>query len=98
MSKGGITWLNKAAEKNLRKYADIIPVGDRTLKQIMDDGTLCPGDIVGFMAMNHTLAYVGNGLFFDSGHAYCNGDHFTKWIGELKYGGKKVSYLVRLKG
>ena len=98
MSKGGITWLTKVAEKNLRKYADIIPVGDRTLKQIMDDGTLCPGDIVGFMAMNHTLAYVGNGLFFDSGHAYCNGDHFTKWIGGLKYGGKKVSYLVRLKG
>lgn len=99
MSKGGITWLNKSAEKNLRKYADIIPVGDRTLKQIMDDGTLCPGDIVGFMTMNHTLIYIGNGLFFDSGHAYCkDGDHFTKWIGELKYGGKKVSYLVRLKG
>lgn len=99
MSKGGITWLNKAVEKNLRKYADIIPVGDRTLKQIMDDGTLCPGDITGFMTMNHTLIYIGNGLFFDSGHAYCkDGDHFTKWIGELKYGGKKVSYLVRLKG
>lgn len=99
MSKGGITWLNKSAEKNLRKYADIIPVGNRTLKQIMDDGTLCPGDIVGFMAMNHTLIYLGNGLFFDSGHAYCkDGDHFVKWIGELKYGSKKVSYLVRLKG
>jgi hypothetical protein len=99
--RGFIRWLNKNAEKELRKYADIIPIGNRTPKQLVEDGTLCPGDILTFMTFNHTCAYLGNGISYDTGHAYCTekgeGAHYVKWIGPLSWDSKKVAYIIRLK-
>lgn len=99
--KGFIRWLSKNAEKELRKYADIIPIGNRTPKQLVEDGTLCPGDILTFMTFNHTCAYLGNGISYDTGHAYCTekgeGAHYVKWIGPLSWDSKKVAYIIRLK-
>lgn len=101
--KGGtIRWLNSHAEADLRKYADLINIGNRTPKQLMDDGTLCPGDILTFVSLNHTCAYLGNGISYDTGHAYCiekgEGAHFVKWIGALSWSTSKVGYIIRLKG
>lgn len=100
-AKGFIQWLSKTAEADLRKYADIIPVGNRTVKQIMEDGTLCPGDILTFVSINHTCAYLGNGLSYDSGHAYCvdkgEGARFIKWVGPLSNSNQKVGYIIRLR-
>lgn len=98
---GGIRWLNSHAEADLRKYADLIKIGNKTPKQLMNEGTLCPGDILTFVALNHTCIYFGNGLSFDSGHAFCTekgeGAHFVKWIGPLSWENYKVGYIIRLK-
>lgn len=101
---GSIRWLNDHAEADLRKYADIIKIGGKkTPRQLVDDGTLCPGDILTFQTFNHTCAYLGNGLSYDSGHAYCKeksgeGAHYVKWIGPLSWSTYKVAYIIRLKG
>lgn len=99
---GGIRWLNSHAEADLRKYADLIKIGDRTPRQLVADGTLCPGDILTFVEINHTCIYLGNGLSYDSGHAYCiekgEGAHFIKWIGLLSWPTYHVGYIIRLKG
>ena len=46
--------------------------------------------------------YLGNDLWYDTGHAYCSGSgegaKYTKWTGPTKYGGRKVYCVVRLKG
>lgn len=100
--KGGeIRWLNSKAEANLRKYAYLIKIGNKTPKQLMSEGMLCPGDILTFVKINHTCGYLGNGLSFDSGHAYCKeggeGARFVKWIGALSWADYKVGYIIRLK-
>lgn len=99
---GGIRWLNDHAERDLRKYADIIPIGGKkTVKQLVADGTLCPGDILTFVTLNHTCIYFGNNLSYDTGHAYCTekgeGAHFVKWIGDLSWATYKVGNIIRLK-
>ena len=98
---GGIRWLNSHAQADLRKYADLIKVGNKTPKQLMNEGKLCPGDILTFVTINHTCIYFGNGLSFDSGHAFCKekgeGAHFVKWIGPLSWPNYKVGYIIRLK-
>lgn len=100
-SLGKIVWLNKDAEKNAKKYFDIIPVKTKTVKQCIDDGTLQAGDIVTYMSMSHTNAYMGNNKSFDSGHAFCSGSGegaaYIKWIGTTPYKGYKISYIFRLK-
>ena len=101
--KGGtIRWLNSHAEADLRKYADLIKIGNKTPKQLMEQGILCPGDILTFVNLNHTCAYLGNGISYDTGHAYCTekgeGAHFVKWIGPLSWSTSKVGYIIRLKG
>ena len=99
---GGIRWLNPHAEADLRKYADLIKIGNRTPDQLVSDGTLCPGDILTFVTLNHTCIYLGNGISYDSGHAYCTekgeGAHYVKWIGPLSWANHKVGYIIRLKG
>ena len=101
-AKGFIRFLSDHAEADLRKYADIIPIGNRTPKQLVADGTLCPGDILTFVTFNHTCIYLGNELSYDSGHAFCTekgeGAHYVKWIGPLSWSTSKVGYIVRLRG
>ena len=102
--KGGdLRYLNDHAEADLRKYADIIEVKTKTVKKAVADGTLCPGDILTLVEINHTFIYLGNGLFFDSGHAYCNvksgdGAPFVKWIGGIFWSNYHVGTIVRLRG
>ena len=100
--KGGtIRWLNNHAEADLRKYADLIKIGNRTPQQLVADGTLCPGDILTFVTLNHTCIYLGNGISYDSGHAYCTekgeGAHYVKWIGPLSWATSKVGWIIRLR-
>ena len=100
---GTIRWLNDHAEKDLRKYADLIKVGNKTVRQAMNDGTICPGDILTLVEINHTFIYLGNGLFFDSGHAYCDkksgeGVLYVKWIGGIYWSGYHLGWIIRLKG
>lgn len=100
---GGLRYLNDHAEADLRKYADIIEVKTKTVKKAVADGTLCPGDILTLVEINHTFIYLGNGLFFDSGHAYCDvksgdGAPFVKWIGGIFWTNYHVGTIVRLRG
>lgn len=96
----GIVWCNPHAEADAKKYFHIIDV-NKTVKQAIADGTLQPGDIITYKTLSHTNAYIGNGLFFDSGHAYCSGSgegaEFKSWTGSAKYNAYKVAKLLRLK-
>ena len=95
--KGKIQWANASSEKNARKYFDIIKVGNKTVKQLYNQGQLCEGDILMYMSLTHTNANIGYGKSFDTGHAYCIGQTFKKWIGNLSCKSNKVSYIFRLK-
>lgn len=98
---GGIVWLNKNAKANANKYFQIIKVGNKTVKQCLDQGMLCEGDILTYVNMSHTNAYYKDGKSFDSGHAFCthNGEHapFKKLIGSLRYSTSKIAYILRIK-
>ena len=97
----GIVWLGANAEANAKKYFNIIKVGNKTVKQCLDDGTLQPGDIITYTKLAHTNVYLGEGLSFDSGHVNCleggEGARFLRWIRETPYLGYKVAAILRLK-
>lgn len=99
--KGKIVWLNDKAEANCRKYFEIIKVKTKTVKQCIDSGILQPGDVVTYMTITHTNAFLGDGKSYDTGHAYCigsgEGAKYRKWIGDTPYKGYKVAYILRLK-
>ena len=96
-STGKIQWGNPSAEKRAKKYFDIIRVGNKTVKQCVKEGLLCDGDILTYVSMTHTNCYIGGNSSFDTGHAYCIGQTFRKWIGSLSCKGYKVAYIFRLK-
>ena len=97
----GIAWCNANAQKNAKKYFQITKVGNKTVKQCLDEGLICQGDILTYTNMSHTNAYYKNGKSFDSGHAFCSGSGegaaFKKWIGSLRYPNFKVAYILRIK-
>lgn len=97
---GGIVWTSKNAQKNAKKYFNIIKVG-KTVKKCYDQGLLCQGDILLYQNMAHTNSYYKNGKSFDSGHAYCSGSGqgapHKKWIGSLSCKGSTVAYIFRIK-
>ena len=96
----GIVWVGKDAEKNAKKYFDIISV-DRTVAQCIADNTLQPGDILTYDNLAHTNVYIGNNLSFDAGHANCEGSgegaKFRCWISSTPYLNYKVKTILRLK-
>lgn len=96
-----IVWVGKDAEKNCKKYFHVLRVGNKTVKQCIKDGTIVPGDIITYVKLSHTNAYIGNGLSFDTGHAFCvgsgEGAKFKHWIDSTPYLGYKVAYVLRLK-
>ena len=99
---GKIVWLNSNAKVDCKKYFKIISIkGKKTVKQLMNDGTLLPGDVLTYVGMSHTNAYYGNGKSYDTGHAYCDGSGegatYIKWIGSLAHPNSKVMYILRLK-
>lgn len=98
---GGIVWCGPNAEKNAKKYFQIIKIGSKTVKQCLDEGLLCQGDILTYIDLSHTNAYYKNNKSFDSGHAFCtsSGENakFKKWIGPLRYSSLKVAFIFRIK-
>ena len=99
---GRIQWCAKNAERDTRKYFDIIETDcSHTVKQLVANGTIQPGDILTYVSMNHTNAYIGGGKSFDSGHAHCTrggeGAPFTRFVGSLTCGGHKVGCILRWK-
>lgn len=96
-NKGKIQWSNDKAKERAKKYFDIIKVGNKTVNQLYKQNLLCEGDILTYMSMVHTNVYIGNGKSFDTGHAYCLGQTFRKWIGALSCKRYKVNYIFRLK-
>lgn len=96
----GIVWCSKNAQKQARKYFDIIKVG-KSVKDCYNQGLFCEGDILLYQNMAHTNAYYQNGKSFDSGHAYCTGSgegaKFKKWIGALSCKTSKVAYIFRIR-
>lgn len=100
-STGKIAWLNNHAKADVEKHFTIIPVDNMTVKQLYDKKLLCDGDILTYVNMSHTNAYIGHGKSFDSGHAYCTGSGegavFKKWIGALSCKSSKVAFILRAK-
>ena len=96
-AKGKIVWSNDKAKERAKKYFDIIKVGNKTVNQLYKQGMLCEGDILTYMSMVHTNCYIGEKKSFDCGHAYCIGQTFRKWIGNLACKTHKVNYIFRLK-
>ena len=93
----GIVWVGKDAEKNARKYFDIIDAGGKTVKKCLADGTIQPVDIVTYKTLSHTNAYIANGMSFDCGHVNCNGEKFKQWTCPTPYQNYKVAKILRLK-
>lgn len=96
-AKGKIQWSNDKAKERAKKYFDIIDAGGKTVRQLYKAGMLCEGDILTYKSMVHTNAYIGGKKSFDCGHAYCIGQTFRKWIGNLACGSHKVNKIFRLK-
>lgn len=101
-SIGKIVWLTANAKKDCQKYFKIISInGKKTVKQLYDSGELLPGDVLTYMTMAHTNAYIGSGKSFDAGHFFCEGSGegaiYKKWVGNLAHSNKKVAYILRLK-
>ena len=94
--KSKIVWLNGGAKDRTKKVFDILRV-NRTVRSAVKKGIIQPGDIITYVSMIHTNIYYGNDKSFDSGHAYCTGEHFNKWIGSLAHANKKCKYVLRLK-
>lgn len=99
--KGKIVWVKGDARKQAQKYFNIIMVPGKTVSQLYKNHELCEGDVLTYVNMTHTNAYIGGKKSFDSGHAYCTGSGegaaFKKWIGSLASPNAKVAYILRLK-
>lgn len=100
-SDGTISW-STATKKAVEKACDVIRIGDRTVDQLIKDGTLKAGDIVTYAGFQHTNIYAGNNKWYDAGHAYCEGSGegaaYRSWHGKTVYGSYKVAYIIREKG
>jgi hypothetical protein len=95
---GKIAYTTANAEKEVHKYFNVIQTGGVTVQKLYDKMLMCDGDILlGFQGFSHTCAYYGGEKSFDSGHAYCNGERFRKWIGSLSHKSSKVNFILRLK-
>lgn len=98
---GSVAYVGKGTKSRIQSRMDEIKVGNKTVKKALADGTIQPGDVVTYVGINHTNAYLGDGKWFDTGHAYCTGDgegaKFTKFVGEGKYGSYTVGCILREK-
>lgn len=98
---GKFQWSEATKKKILKKFDLIDYEGKHTTKYLVEKGKIKPGDIVSFSIMTHVDMYLGNGKWFDTGHAYCtrlgDGAPFKKWIGDNPYPTYKVGQVLRLK-
>ena len=98
---GTIQW-GSGTKEAVTATCDLISVQNRTVQELINDGTLQPGDIVTYVDLQHTNIYAGGGKWYDAGHAYCSGSGegaiYKSWYGEGKYNNQKVGYIIRAKG
>lgn len=98
---GTIAYQSRTVKKRILDKMDEIKVGNKTVSKCLKDGTIKPGDVVTYVGINHTNAYIGENRWFDTGHAYCagtgEGAKFTKFVGEGKYSGYTVGCILREK-
>lgn len=97
---GTIQW-GAGTKEAVTTACDLISIQNRTVQQLIDDGTLRPGDIVTYVDLQHTNIYAGGGKWYDAGHAYCSGSGegavYKSWYGDGKYNSQKVGYIIRPK-
>lgn len=97
---GTIQW-GAGTKEAVTAACDLISIQKRTVQQLINDGTLQPGDIVTYVDLQHTNIYAGGGKWYDAGHAYCSGSGegaiYKSWYGEGKYNNQKVGYIIRAK-
>lgn len=97
---GTIQW-GAGTKEAVTDTCDLISIQKRTVQQLINDGTLQPGDIVTYVDLQHTNIYAGDGKWYDAGHAYCSGSGegaiYKSWYGEGKYNNQKVGYIIRAK-
>lgn len=97
---GTIQW-GAGTKEAVTAACDLISIQNRTVQQLIDDGTLRPGDIVTYVDLQHTNIYAGGGKWYDAGHAYCSGSGegaiYKSWYGDGKYNNQKVGYIIRPK-
>ena len=72
MNLGTPRYIN-GAEKNIKKYAQVINAKGKTAKALVETGELKRGDICGWSGITHTNVYAGNKQWYDSGHWDENG-------------------------
>lgn len=99
--KGGTIKWSDATRKAIEATCNVIKIGNRTVKQLIDAGNLQPGDIVTYVSLTHTNIYAGNGYWYDAGRIWCDGTNeganFRKWYGKANYDNQKVGYIIRAK-
>lgn len=98
---GTIQW-GSGTKEAVTATCDLINIQNRTVQQLINDGTLQPGDIVTYVNLQHTNIYAGGNKWYDAGHAYCNGSGegavYKSWYGDGHYNNQKVGYIIRPKG
>ena len=91
-----IVWDNEKARTEALKYFEVVPAYGQTVNQLHNGGKLCDGDILlGYHGMSHTNCYIGANKSFDAGAS--EGATFKRWIFKLKWGTKRVNWILRLK-
>ncbi len=97
--KGGTIKWGKGSKEAVAKNCDIIQVGNKTVRQMINSGELVAGDIVTYVSLQHTNIYAGNNKWYDAGHAYCTGSGegavFKSWYGDARFDNQKVGYIIR---
>ena len=78
-------------------FADGTTVGD-----LLNRGFLQQGDVVTYLGFGHTNIYLGDDIWFDTGHANCtksSGDHapFKTFVGHANKSSLKVGCVLRLR-
>ena len=101
-SNGTIAWLGNAKEV-YSQIADVYSYADgTTVGQLIDSGQLVAGDVVTYYGFAHTNLYMGDGYWFDTGHAHCtvsSGTNAPFWTFYSKRDNSslKVGCIVRLR-
>lgn len=97
---GSISW-GKGTKAAVQKTCTLISIQTKTVKQLINEGKLQPGDIVTYVSLQHTNIYAGKNKWYDAGHAYCSGSgegaKYNSWYGDGKYDNQLVGWIIRKK-
>lgn len=90
----------------LEKYCTIMENVNRTPDELLAEGNLYPGDILGWVGMGHTNVYAGDGKYYDAGHAGdgnygSDGQYYFNSFGpcnSINNSSQKVQFIIRIVG